>query len=275
MSVPMQIQYRDEFVESFEQRTSYLRDTVTTEAVIKGNQARFLVTGVSDSMSERGVDGLIPAANSTDTTATATLAEKHYRATETDFNIFAGQSDRRRILQMKGMKAVNKDIDTTIIEAALTGTVQYNSGSAITLTYGKMVDAISELCEAEVEDDPITCVWTPKAFARILTFSEATSIDYINEKKLVEQTWRPFRFAGALHIMSNRLTGKGTATASNLVFAKSAVGHAIDVRDIRTDVGYQGEHDYSYARHSLNHGAVLLQNSGVIEVVTDDTAAFS
>ena len=40
-----QIQYRQEFIATFEQKQSLLRDTVTTEAVIKGNTATFLVAG--------------------------------------------------------------------------------------------------------------------------------------------------------------------------------------------------------------------------------------
>jgi hypothetical protein len=40
-----QIQYRQEFIQAFEQHQSLLRETVTTEAVIKGQQAVFLVAG--------------------------------------------------------------------------------------------------------------------------------------------------------------------------------------------------------------------------------------
>ena len=41
------------------------------------------------------------------------------------------------------------------------------------------------------------------------------------------------------------------------------------------DAGYNGEHDYSYSRHTIYDGALILQQAGVIEVITDDTAAFS
>ena len=40
-----QIQYRQEFIAQFEQGVSWLRTVCTTEAVIKGNQAMFLVAG--------------------------------------------------------------------------------------------------------------------------------------------------------------------------------------------------------------------------------------
>lgn len=275
MAVPMQVLYRDEFVASFEVRQSYLRDTVTTEAMVKGNSAIFLVTGQADTMKERGVDGYIPAANETDTQITLNLKEMHHRATQTGWDIFTGQSDRRRIMQERGMRAANKEIDQTILAALNATTTNYASGAAQTLTYGKLVDILSDLYENEVDNDgQITCVWSPKAYARILTFAQATSIDYVNAKPLVEGP-QPFRFLGANHIMHPKVPGVGTNAAKCYVYHKSAIGHAIDTAGIKTDIGFNGEHDYSYARHSVFHGAKILQNAGAIEVTVDDTAAFS
>jgi len=275
MSVPLQVLYRDEYVAAFEQRQSYLRDAVTTETMVKGSSAIFLVTGKADTMKERGVDGLIPAANETDTQVTATLKEMHHRATQTGWDIFTGQSDRRRILQERGMKAANKEIDDAILTALDATTTTYNSGSAFTLTYGRLVDILSELYESEVDNDGmITCVWSPKQYARILTFAQATSIDYINSKPLVDGP-SAFKFLGATHIMHPRVPGVGTATAKGFMFHKAAIGHAIDNAGIKTEIGFNGEHDYSYARHTIFHGAKVLQNSGIIELVNDDTAAIS
>jgi hypothetical protein len=75
--------------------------------------------------------------------------------------------------------------------------------------------------------------------------------------------------------MHTGLPGKGTATASNFIFAKGAVGHAIAQGDIQVDADYNGEDDYSYSRHTIFDGATILQQAGVLKVVTDDTAAFS
>jgi len=275
MSVPMQTLYRDEYVAAFEVRQSYLRDAVTTESMVKGNSAIFLVTGRADTMKERGVDGLIPAANEVDTQITINLKEMHHRATQTGWDIFTGQSDRRRILQERGMKAANKEIDDTILTALDGTTTTYNSGNAVALTYGRLVDILSELYENEVDNDgQITCVWSPKQYAKILTFAQATSIDYVNQKPLVDGP-QPFRFLGAMHIMHPRVPGVGTSTAKGFVFHKAAIGHAIDNAGIKTEIGFNGEHDYSYARHTIFHGAKVLQNSGIFEIVNDDTAAIS
>ena len=62
VDIVFQRQYRDEFIHGFEQQISLLRDTVTTEAVIKGNEAIFLVSDSGSATAvTRGVNGLIPA----------------------------------------------------------------------------------------------------------------------------------------------------------------------------------------------------------------------
>lgn len=73
-----QIQYRQELVSGFEEGMSWLRRTTITEAVIKGNQATFLVGDSGGATATtRGVNGLIPARADNLTQNTATLTEWH------------------------------------------------------------------------------------------------------------------------------------------------------------------------------------------------------
>ena len=69
-----QKQYRQEVIAGFEVNQSLLRDSVTTEAVIKGNEAVFLVgdSGGATAVT-RGVNGLIPSRPDNLTQNTATL----------------------------------------------------------------------------------------------------------------------------------------------------------------------------------------------------------
>lgn len=70
------IQYRKEIVAEFEEGMSWLRQTTVTEAVIKGNQATFLVAGSGGATATtRGINGLIPARADNLTQTTATLTE--------------------------------------------------------------------------------------------------------------------------------------------------------------------------------------------------------
>jgi hypothetical protein len=269
---PTQVLYRDEFVASFEQRQSYLRDTVTTESMTKGSAAIFLVTGQAEAMKERGVDGLIPASNETDAQVTVNLKEMHHRATATNYDIFQGQSDRRRIMQMRGMVAANKEIDDSIIAGLVGATTTFGTviNNTNTLTIGRLVDMLSELYEQQVDNDgQITCVWTPKMHARLMMVAQVSSVDYVDKKPLIEGP-QPFKFLGATHIMHPRLPGVGTATATNFIYHKAAFGHAVDSAGIKTDIGYNGEHDYSYARHTIYHGSKVLQNAGILKVTHKD-----
>ena len=57
-----QIQYRQQWVDGFEQRVSLLRESTTTEAVIKGNTATFLVADSgSATATTRGINGMLTA----------------------------------------------------------------------------------------------------------------------------------------------------------------------------------------------------------------------
>jgi hypothetical protein len=73
-----QVQYKQELVAEFEEGASWLRQTVVTEAVIKGNQATFLVAGSGGATAvTRGINGLIPARADSLTQTSATLVEWH------------------------------------------------------------------------------------------------------------------------------------------------------------------------------------------------------
>ena len=124
-----QIQYRQEFVKQFEQRQSLLRMTCTTEAVIKGNQAVFLVAGSGGATAvNRGINGLIPARADNLAQNTCTLNEWHDLVRKTNFNVFASQGNQRAVMQDTTMAVINRKTDQDIIASLQTATV--NTGAA-------------------------------------------------------------------------------------------------------------------------------------------------
>src|ERR1700743_663717 len=111
-----QIQYRQEFIAQFEQGVSWLRTVCTTEAVIKGNQAMFLVAGSGGATAvTRGLNGNIPPRCVSPPRVPATLIEWHDKPQRTEFNIFASQGDGRRIMQMSTVKVMNRKVDQDIL----------------------------------------------------------------------------------------------------------------------------------------------------------------
>jgi hypothetical protein len=274
-----QNQYRQEFIHGFEQRQSLLRDTVTTEAVIKGNQAIFLVADSGSATAvTRGVNGLIPARADNLTQNTATLVEQHDLVRKTGFNIFASQGDQRRIMQETTMAVINRKIDDDIFTTLNTGSVTLGSSTTLP-SIDLYQNSTVKLQNASVPwDSNITLLCQPSFLAYLEQAPEFSSADYVNVRPYAgnDANWRDrpgaYRWKNALIISHPNLPGKGTSSEKNFMYHKSAIGHAVNTGGMESVVGYDEEQAYSYARCTIYMGSVLMQNSGVVVITTDGSA---
>ena len=268
-----QIQYRQEFIQGFEQTQSLLRNAVTTESVIKGNQATFLVADSGDAEAvTRGLNGLIPGRADNLTQNTATLVEWHDKPVKTGFNIFASQSDQRRIMQQTSMAVINRKIDQDILTQLALGT--QDTGAAQQASLDLVMHARTILGNNEVPLDGNICgVITPAFEANLMQTKEFANADYVNSKPFTSQLTM-FRWANVNWIVHPNLTGKGTNAEKCFMFHKSAIGHAVDTAGMQNTVGYNDEHDYSYALCTMYMGSKLLQNSGLV-VITHDGSGYA
>lgn len=268
-----QKQYRQEFIAGFEQGQSLLRSSVTTEAVIKGNEAVFLVadTGNAEPVT-RGLDGNIPSRPDNLNQYTATLVEWHDKPKRTNFNIFASQGDGRRIMQTGTTKVMNRKIDQDIIGQLNTGT--QNTGAAAAASLAMVMKARTMLGNSEVdieELDNMFFVCTPAFMGNLLQVTEFASADYVDIKPLNGPTRRMVRWAGFNWVEHPRLPGRGTNAAKCFAYHRNAIGHAVNTGEMSVNAGYNDEDDYYWARSSIFMGSKLLQNSGVVVVNHDDT----
>jgi hypothetical protein len=264
-----QTMYRQELIQGFERRQSLLRQTVTTEGVIKGNSIVFdVIDSGGASAVTRGVNGLIPARTDNNTQYTCPLTEWHDLAKKTNYNVFASQGDQRAAMQDTTMAVINRKVDDQIISELATGTL-YAGTTATTLSIAKALQAIAILGNNNVPiDGNISGLLTPAAWAYLMQVKEVTSKDYVNDTKLVDAPIR-FRWAGVIWMVHTALPGNGTANERLFVYHKSAIGHGMDVKGIQSPVGYDEEQDYSWARCSAYMGPKLLQNSGVVSIRHD------
>ena len=254
---------------------SWLRQTTVTEAVIKGNQATFLVAGSGGATAvTRGINGLIPARADNLTQTSATLVEWHDLVRKTQFNIFASQGDQRNLMQQTVRKVLNRRIDADIIEKLDTAT--NNLGAATTAGLNIFAKASTTLGENEVpveEEDKMWAVLTPAVRGYLMQIPEFNSADYVEMKPLVGPTRRVRRWAGFNCIFHPNLTGVGTASEKCYFYHQDAIGSAFDSGEgLRTAVGYNDEQDYSYARASSFTGAQLLQQGGIVQFLHDASA---
>lgn len=278
--VAFQTQYRQEFVAGFEAKATLLRPTVTTEAVIKGNQAVFQVadSGQAEAVT-RGINGLIPARSDNLNQYTAVLGEWHDLVRKTNFNIFASQGNQRAIMQMTTMGVINRKIDSQIITELNTGTVTIGS-SAVVGSINLVQNAGVKLQNASVPwDSKITLLCQPAFLAYLEQAPEFSNAQYVDPRTFAPAPaamWRDmppaYRWKNMLIISHPNLPGKGTSSEKNFMYHQTAIGHAADTAGVDSPVGYNEEQNYSWARCTMFMGAKLLQNSGVVVITADGSA---
>lgn len=270
-----QVQYRQEFIAGFEQNQSLLRSTVTTEAVIKGNQATFLVADSGDATAvTRGLNGLIPGRADNLVQATATLQEWHDKPVKTGFNIFQSQGDQRRIMQETCMTVVNRKIDQDIIGELNGGSVTQDTGAAQQASLSLVMYGLTILGNNAVPmDGNISGVITPAFYAYLMQTKEFASVDYVNNKPFTNQLTM-FRWANVNWIVHPNLPGKATNAEKCFLYHKSAIGHAVNSAGISNIIGYNDEHDYSYALCTIYMGSKLLQAEGAV-ILNHDGSGFA
>ncbi len=275
-----QIQYRQEYIAAFEQHQSLLRDTVTTEAVIKGNQAVFLVAGSGSAEAvTRGLNGRIPARADVNSQNTCTLQEWHDLVRKTGFNIFQSQGNQRAIMQMSSLAVINRKIDALIIAALNTGTVTIG-GSTTIPNVNLFQNGRVKLSNASVPwDSNITLLCQPSFLGYLEQATEFANAQYVDIRPYAgadNSSWKDkpmaYRWRNCLIVEHPNLPGKGTTSEKSFLYHKTAAGHAMDTGGLKTPVGYDEEQDVSWARATGYQGALLLQNTGVIVVTADGSA---
>lgn len=280
-----QLQYRQEFIAGFEQGQSLLRSACVTEAVIKGNQAVFLVADTGNASAvTRGVNGLIPGRSDNLNQFTATLQEWHDKPRKTGFNIFASQGDGRRIMQETTIKVMNRKIDQDILGELANTTTVANATSA-TASLALVMKAMAILGRNEVpidEIDNLFFVASPAFRAYLMQTKEFSSRDWVDMQLpfldsgentgSTNNTTKVERWAGFNWIWHPRLSGAASATEKCFAFHKNAIGHAVNTGEMDVKAGYNEEDDYYFARSTIFMGSKILQTKGVVQVNHDGSA---
>ena len=269
------VQYRKETVEGFEFGQSDLRTSVCTEAVIKGNQAVFMVADSGGaSASNRGVNGFIPARMDDLNQYTTTLVEWHDLVRRTSFNIFASQGDGRQIMQRTTRYVMNRKTDLDIMSGLATAT-NYIGTSATTMTLAMAIRAKVALSLNQIpvqELDNMFAVISPAAMGYLEQIKEFNSAPFVDVKPLNGPARRFRRWGGFNWIEHPLVPGVGTNAETLFFYHRYAIGHAVNTGEMQALAGYHEEQDYSWARTTAYMGSTLLQNRGVILARHDGSA---
>lgn len=269
-----QIQYRQEAVMGFESRTSLLRASVTTEAVIKGNQAVFMVADTNGATTTtRGVNGRIPTRTDNLNQYTATLVETHDKAQRTSFNIFASQGDGRRLMQETSMAVVNRSIDLDILGELANAT---NSiATAQTASLALVMKARTKLGNNQVpieQIDKMFAVVSPAFMSYLYQVPEFSNSQWVDIQPMTGPSRKVQRWAGFNWVEQPLVTGVATAAELCYFYHQDAIGHAVNSGEMQALAGYDEAEDASWARTTIYQGSKLLQNKGIVKVTHDGSA---
>ena len=269
-----QKQYRQEHIAQFEQNYSLLRATTVQEAVFKGNQAIFLVSGSGGvTATTRGVNGFIPYQTVSNVQNTCTLQEKHATFERTGFNIFSSQGDQKRIMQMASVAVLNRDIDQVIFNELDTGT--QTTGDAIPASVDLVIKSRTILGNQEIplwEEDSMFAVISPAFEGYLMQTTEFSSADYVEVKPWVGPARQMRRWMGVNWYCHPNVPGVGTSSETCFMYHRNAIGHAANSKEMNVEVDYDRKQDLSWSRATLYHGSKLLQNIGVVKMKHDASA---
>lgn len=276
MSVSAQVRYKDEYVRTFERMRSILTPTVRGDTQDRGGSLVFLVAGTgARTATTRGSNGQIVPADDSQTQVTLTFAEAHDLKEYTNFDIFKAQGDQIRLMRENSMAVIHRKQDAVIITALEGGTV--SAGTAVTMNKSIANIIATKLRNAFAGEDDrgnLYCLLSPAAYVYMTDITSFANMDYTKMDKLddgipqlgIWKYWMGINWAE-----HTGLTGVGT-TATCLAYHKDSVGYAMSTMGVDAMIGYDEKQHTSWARASVFHGAVKLQNSGIVKFTHDDSA---
>jgi hypothetical protein len=281
-------QYEKEANDQFQRYGGMLRSAVRTRENVVGSTCTFQKIGTG-AASTKARHGVITPMNVAHTAPAATLADFYAGDWVDRLDEAKIAHDERAALARAGAYALGRKVDEQILTAldttsqstvsvSLTGTSQFLSSM---LEWSRALDrndvpndgqryaAISPFCWS--------CLSKVTAFA---------SADYVGANGLPLTTgasimkWKPWN--GVLWAVHNGLTGVGTATSVMFMWHKNAIGYATGAvpknmgdagypSPVQADITWHGDRAAHFINHWMSGGAVLIDDTGVIQANIDDT----
>lgn len=283
MSALIQVRYREDYIADFERRKATLINTVRTDSMDKGGQMVFLIAGSGGRTTvTRGANGDIPLSDNVESQVTVTLQEDHDHTRMNRFNIFTAQGDQLRIMREESIGVIHRKQDDMVIQALLTGTISLGAIASMDKQVANRIATMMANSEVGTEDNGnIFAAVSMAAWTELTDIASFASADYVHfgsESPVEAGIPKAGMFKNWMGInwtVHNGLGGKGGATANGIAWHRDAVGYTTGTGGIDAQLDYDAEQDRTWRRASIFHGAVKLQNAGIIKWTHDDTALSS
>jgi hypothetical protein len=273
----------------FQRMGGVLRKSVRTKDGVVGSTTTFNIIG-KGSATTKSRHGTITPMNQAHTTATATIVDFYAGDFVDSLDEAKTKIDERDAIARGGAWALGRKVDDQIITALATTTE-----AAITMTITSAAAARNALLDlsqaADANDVPNDGMryglLTPKMWEHAMTVQAFASADYVGPGGLpltegapLGQRWKAWN--GVMWKVHTGLPGVGTASATCLLYHKSALGYATGAHpnnaaasegNVQAIITYNGERDSWFVNHKMSGGAALIDTTGVIKGTLNDTTA--
>ena len=284
-------EYMTDLHHVFQREGSMLKDTIFLKDGVVGSTAHFqkLGTGVATTKSRHGE---ITPMNVTHTAPSVTLADFYAGEWADSLDEAKVNIDVRLAYAKSGAFALGRKVDeqiTTVLDSTSQSTVTYTvtSSAAIQASLITLVEALD--ANSVPNDGQRYGVLTPRAYAQAMTVESFASSDYVGVNGLPFGEGIPGhrKFRDWMNVkwcMLPTLPGVGTSTAKIFVYHKNAVGYAIQKSEyanvaggenVAADITWHGDRASYFINHMMSGGAVMIDDTGVIEGNLNDTTAIA
>ena len=273
-----QAKYRDQFIAAYERGAGNLRDTVTTETIVRAGSLYFLVVGSGGrSAVTRGSNGLIPVGDNTQAQTPVTLAPAYDKQIMNGFDIFTAQGDQLEAMRVEGGNVLGRAMDDLIITTAYTGTVTLGSVGTMSKTVANRISTILRNADVGAADrGNIFCLLSAAAFNYMEDITSFGNTQYSTGtggrmQDGIPQAMQWKYWMGINWGQHNGVAGKGTSSCTCVAYHRASIGHAIGPGSLDAEIDKVPGEDASYCLHKAYHGSSKLQNSGIVKFVHDDS----
>lgn len=271
----------------FQRPGASLRDAVRTKDNVRGKSTTFqkIGTGTATTKARHGV---ITPMNQTHTAIECTLEDFYAGDWVDKLDEAKINHDERMALAQGGAWALGRKVDSQII-TALNGTSQ--SQVSVTVSSKAAIRAtalnwVKTLFRNDVPNDgQVYGIITPTLDAMFSLVPEYSSMDFVDAKRFTEgPAIRRFRpWLGVLWTVHTGLPNEGAASCTGYVYHKTAIGYASGAvsgnaaqtggNSLTADITWHGDRAAHFVNHWMSGGACLIDDTGVIEGLWDDSAS--
>ena len=288
-----QIEYQKDVHHVFQRQGSFIKPTVRLKDSVVGSSAKFNKAG-KGTATTKARHGQITPMNGTRTQVTATIEDWYAGDWVDDLDSAKHETDEKMTIAKAGAMALGRKCDELII-TALDGTS--NSGTSWTLTSAATVESSAlthceDLWELDVMNDGENyALVTPRCWSQMLKVTSFASADFVGSDGLPFvsgpaigpqkfKDWNGVKWQ--MHVgLTESFTGTSAGARKIYMYNKSAVGFAMQkhAKNIASNpavvasMQYYNTHEAWFINTLFSAGAVLIDDSGVIEQSFADSTA--